>query len=266
MNKVAKVVTLTALVASLAACSRVETGQVGIVRQFDKEIDVTERMPGTFTQTITQDMFHAQTKDISVDVTDLRPLASDNSTVQDFDVQVIYSINPTSAAELYREKAGPFHSVTSNGDMLLMYNYVFNVARNAAYKVARNYKSLELSDNRNKMETDMLTIMNDNLNTEEGLKGAIVVQQVLIRNIQPATSIVESANEFIRSQNELKKKEVELQTAKVEAERIKALSQNQDAIEYMRAQAELMIAEGVRSGKVNTIVVPRDFKGIVNTK
>jgi hypothetical protein len=34
----------------------------------------------------------------------------------------------------------------------------------------------------------------------------------------------------------------------------------------MQAQAQLMIAEGVRNGKVNTIVIPSDFRGIVNTK
>jgi hypothetical protein len=34
----------------------------------------------------------------------------------------------------------------------------------------------------------------------------------------------------------------------------------------MNAMANLKIAEGVAAGKVNTIVVPYDFKGIVNAK
>jgi hypothetical protein len=32
----------------------------------------------------------------------------------------------------------------------------------------------------------------------------------------------------------------------------------------MNAQANLMIAEGIRNGKVNAIIVPADFKGMVN--
>jgi hypothetical protein len=34
----------------------------------------------------------------------------------------------------------------------------------------------------------------------------------------------------------------------------------------MNAMANLKIAEGVAAGKVHTIVVPYDFKGIVNAK
>ena len=37
-------------------------------------------------------------------------------------------------------------------------------------------------------------------------------------------------------------------------------------IGYMNAMANLKIAEGVANGKVQTIVVPYDFKGIVNAK
>ena len=79
-------------------------------------------------------------------------------------------------------------------------------------------------------------------------------------------SIVAPANELVRAQNELKTKEVEVQTAKKEAERIAALNANSGAIGYMNAMANLKIAEGVAEGKVHTIVVPYDFKGIVNAK
>lgn len=34
----------------------------------------------------------------------------------------------------------------------------------------------------------------------------------------------------------------------------------------LQAQAQMKIAEGIASGKVNTIVVPMDFKGMVNLK
>jgi hypothetical protein len=70
----------------------------------------------------------------------------------------------------------------------------------------------------------------------------------------------------IISQNELKTKEFEVQTAKKEAERLVALSQNHANIDYMNAKSLSDIAEGVKTGKVNTIVVPFDFKGIVNVK
>lgn len=261
-----KVFLMVSLIASLAACTRIETGEVGVVRGYDKQISKEEKLAGQMPQTLTQTVIKAQTKDISVDLKDLRPLAKDNSTVADFDVQVVYSINPSMAAELYVDKSSSFHAFNDDGDLFLLYNYVSQVGRNAAYKAARDYESLQLSDNRQAMEEKILVLMNDSLNSEKGLEGAVTVSQVLIRNIQPATSITDSANDFIRAQNEYKKKQVEVDTAKKEAERIAALSANKEAIEYMNAQSLQMIAEGVRDGKVNAIVVPHDFKGIVNLK
>lgn len=35
-------------------------------------------------------------------------------------------------------------------------------------------------------------------------------------------------------------------------------------IEYMQTQSQLLIAQGIREGKVHTTVVPVDFKGMVN--
>jgi hypothetical protein len=98
----------------------------------------------------------------------------------------------------------------------------------------------------------------------EKLDGQIDVSQVLVRQIKPADNIVQSANLLVQAQNEQKRKQVEVQTAKLEAERIAALNANRGATEYMAAMALQDIAEGVRAGKVNTVVVPYDFKGIVN--
>jgi len=46
-----------------------------------------------------------------------------------------------------------------------------------------------------------------------------------------------------------------------------ALSSNSgQSIAYMQAQAQMKIAEGIAAGRVHTIVVPMDFKGMVNVK
>lgn len=265
MKSFAKTMLAVGVLASLNACSRIETGQVGIIRGFDKQIQMSEALPGQTQNTIFQDVIEAQTKDITVDVQNIRPQAAENTTLDDMDLTVIYSVAPGMAAELYANKSSSFHEIdTKTGDYLLMYNYVYNLARNASYKAVREYKSLELNDNRVAIEGKILNIINAELNEDKDLSGAVTVSNVNVRQMLPAKSIVDSANEFIRSQNELKKKEVEVETAKKEAERVRALSQNKDAIEYMNAVSMQMIAQGVRDGKVQSIVVPADFKGIVN--
>jgi hypothetical protein len=263
MNRYAKIAVLAGLMATVSACTRIETGEVGVRRTFNKTIETTELMPGSVNQTMFGDVMTFPTKDVQVDVSDLTPLASDNSTVADFDMAVIYSLNPGSVAELFIEKNRGFHADTEEGDTLLMYNYIRQLGRNAAYKVARRYESLKMADNRAEMEQLIRQEIVNSL-TAEKLDGAISVSQVLVRQVKPAANIVQSANLLVQAQNENKRKEVEVGTAKLEAQRIAALNANAGATKYMEATAIVTIAEAVKEGKVNTIVIPYDFKGIVN--
>lgn len=265
MNRIAKFAVLAGLMATASACTRIETGEVGVRRSLDKTIETGELMPGSVNQTLFGDVMTFPVKDVSADITDLTPLAADNSTIADFDMAVIYSINPTSVAELFIGKSRTFHADTEEGDTLLMYNYVRNLGRNAAYKVARRYESLKMADNRAEIEQLVRQEIVTQLANEK-LDGSITISQVLVRQIKPAANIVASANLLVQAQNENKRKEVEVSTAKLEAQRISALNANAGATKYMEATAIVTIAEAIKEGKVSTIVVPYDFKGIVNVK
>jgi regulator of protease activity HflC (stomatin/prohibitin superfamily) len=265
MNRIAKAAVLVGLMATASACTRIETGEVGVRRSFDKTIETSELLPGSVNQTIFGEVLTFPTKDVSVEVADLTPLASDNSTVADFDLSVIYSINPGSVAEIYIEKNRGFHAETEEGDTLLMYNYIRQLGRNAVYKVARRYESLKMADNRAEMEQLIRQEIVASLAAER-LDGQIDVSQVLVRQVKPAANIVKSANLLVEAQNAEKQKQVEVRTAKLEAERIAALNANAGATKYMEATALVTIAEAVKEGKVSTIIVPYDFKGIVNVK
>ena len=145
-----------------------------------------------------------------------------------------------------------------------MHAFMSTVVNNAAYKAVRGYKALEVADNRQKIEEEIKRVVTETLRAEK-LDQALSVNLVQVRNVLPADDIIASANAVVTAQNALRAKEIEVETAKKEAERIAALNQNSRAIEYMNAQAQLKIAEGIANGKVHAIVVPYDFKGIVNT-
>lgn len=264
MNRIKAVVLALAVGASTAACTRIETGSVGVRTDLSRQVERDELLAGSWNQTIVGDVTHFPIKDVQVTVNDMTPLASDNSTIADFDASVVYSITPDRVADIYIEKNRGFHATDEEtGDVYLMYNYIRQVTRNAVYKVARRYESLRMADNRAEIERLMREEIVATLEAEN-LGSALNISQVLVRQITPAENIVASANQLVQAQNEQKRKEVEVRTAELEAQRIAALSANQDAIEYMNAQAQLMIAEGVRDGKVSTIVVPSDFRGMVN--
>ena len=265
MNKFAKIATLMGVVALTSACTRIETGEVGVRVGFDKQVKSGELLPGSFNQVVIGDVLTFPVKDVNVTLDNMSPVAKDNSTMKDFDAVVVYNINPSQAAELYSTKNKAFHA-EAKGDIYLMYNYVVQNARNAIYKAARKYEALDMADNRTDMENFVKEEIVRNL-AEEKLDGTITINQVLIRNIVPADTVVQSANDLVRAKNELKQKEVEVKTAEAEARRMAALANNSaSSIAFMQAQAALNISEGIKNGKVQTIVVPANFNALMLNK
>ena len=246
-------------------CTRIETGEVGVRVGFDKQVKPGELLPGSFNQVLIGDVLTFPVKDVNVKLDDMTPVAKDNSTMKDFDAVVIYNINQSQVAELYSQKSQAFHA-RHNGDIYLMYNYIVQTARNAIYKEARKYEALDMADNRQAMEQAIKDQIQKSL-AEEKLDGSLVIGQVLIRTVVPADSVVASANELVRAKNELKQKEVEVKTAEAEARRMAALSnQSAQSVQFMQAQAMLNISEGIKNGKVQTIVVPANFNALMMPK
>lgn len=243
--------------------TRIKTGEVGVRVNFSKEVQPGELLPGSWNQNLIGSILTFPVRDITISLDNKTPLTADNSALADFDISVVYEINPSSVAELYAKKAKSFHQI-SDGDWLLMYNYVGTLVNNAAYKAIRQYKALEVADNRSKLEQEIRQHVTEQLVAEK-LENAIHITVVQIRNVQPNAEILRSATEYVRAQNELRVKETEVEIAKKESERMAALAMNStQSIAYMQAQAQLKIAEGIAAGKVNTIVVPMDFRGMVN--
>ena len=265
MKSVLKISAIVAALSLATGCTRIETGEVGVRVGFDKQVQPGELLPGSFNQVLIGDVLTFPIKDVNVQLNDMTPVAKDNSTMKELDAVVVYNINPQSVAELYSTKNKAFHA-EFRGDTYVMYNYIVQNARNAIYKAARKYEALDMADNRGEMEKFIQDEIVRNL-AEEKLDGTIMISQVLIRNVVPADSVVESANALVRSKNELKQKEVEVKTAEAESRRMAALANNSgSSIAFMQAQAMLNISEGIKNGKVQTIVVPSNFNALMMPK
>lgn len=255
-----KFLTLSVLVSSLVlggCVERIATGEVGIRVDINKQVLGTELMPGSWNQTIVGRVMTFPTKDITINLENKNPMTSDNAALADFDLTMVYAINPTSVAELFSTKAAAFHAYDEKSqDTFLMYQFMQTTVNNAAYKAVRGYKSLEVADNRAKIEAEIIGIVTESLKTEK-LDSALTLTMVQIRSIIPNKDILDAATAYVKSVNELKVKENEVKLAKLEAERMQALAnQGTQSIEYMKASAMVAIAEGVKNGKVQTILIP----------
>ncbi len=264
MNKTFKLSILAAAVLATSACTRIETGTVGLRVDMSKQVSGNELQPGSWNQTIVGDVLEFQVRSIQVARENMTPQTADNSTLKDFDVAMIYEINPTAVSDLWINQSRSFHAY-EKGEYYLMYNYMQQLLNSATVKAVRKYNALQVADNRQNIEIGIKDTVIEML-TQEGLNKAITVSQIRVANAVPADDIVASANAAVRAQNDLKTKQVEVEIAKQEAIRIQTLNSNSQAIPYMNAMAQMEIAKAVREGKVQTIVIPSDFKGIVNVK
>lgn len=250
--------------ALLTGCTRIESGTVGLRVDMSRQIQGTELQPGSWNQTLIGSVLEFQVRSIPTGWENLTPQTADNSTLKDFDVNIVYEVNPTSVSDLWTNQSRSFHTF-EHGDYMLMRNYMSQVLSSAAAKSVRKYKALEVADNRENIEKAIHDTMVAMLK-EEKLEKALTISQVRVTQAVPADDIVASANAAVRAQNDLKTKQVEVEIAKQEAIRIQTLNSNSQAIPYMNAMAQMEIAKAIREGKVNTIVIPQDFKGLVNVK
>jgi hypothetical protein len=254
MNRVIKLSIVAAAVALVSACTRIETGEVGVRVGFDKQVKSGELLPGSFNQSIIGEVLTFPIKDVNVVLENMTPVAKDNSTMKDFDAVVVYNINPAQVAELYSTKNKSFHA-EFKGDTYVMYNYIVQNARNAIYKASRKYEALDMADARSDMETFIKEEIVRNL-AEEKLDGSISISQVLIRNIVPADSVVASANELVKAKNEFKTEEVKVATARKRNESMQA---NPMAIPLLKAEAEAdamrKLPDAIANFKGQTLVI-----------
>lgn len=144
-----------------------------------------------------------------------------------------------------------------------MYDYIALIAKNATFKVVRDYEPLLINDSRAEIEVKIAAMMRDTL-AKDKLDTAIIISQVLARDLIPSDAVKTSSEALVRAQNEKIRKQVELDTAKLEAERINTLNASPQAIPYMLAQAQVTTANAIAAGKVNTILVPHNFTSLGN--
>ena len=246
----------------LGGCTRITDGEVGVRVSTSGVIEQQELLTG-WHQDVIGTVKTFPIRQIAVQVADQKPMTADNSPLDDFDTTVVYNVIPDSVAEMYRNKSKSFHTPSSDG-ILLMGSYMQTLIKNAIVKSVRQYKSLEVNDNRAKIEDEIQHIIQEQLKAE-GLDKALVITAVQVSGITPNKEIQRAATEYVRSQNELKIKENEVQIAKKEAERQAILSANAgQSIAYMQAQSQLMIAQAVKDGKVQTIIIPSNLTALGN--
>jgi hypothetical protein len=257
------VIAVLAMSFVMTGCQRIETGTVGLRVDISKQVLTQELQPGSFNQTMIGDVLIFPVRDISLKLNDMHPQTKDGSTLADMDITVIYAINPSTVGEVYNTKSRGMHLFEA-GETYLMYNYLTTIANSASVKAVQKHNALDVMGARPDIEAEIIQFMTDALKTES-LDTAITIKQVQVAHVAPAQSIIDSANLAISAKNDLVRKETQVLIARKDAE-IQSLLSSPTNIKYMEAKSALNVSEGVRDGKVQTILIPHNLTMYGNSK
>jgi regulator of protease activity HflC (stomatin/prohibitin superfamily) len=264
MKKYLKLVIVALAIAMTAACGRIDTGHTGVRTSWDKQVQSQVVNPG-FYVAVTDDVDQYVTNEITFKLEGEKPQTKDKSYLKDLDAtytwQVVSGDLPTLVTRFKNR------TLVVGDDRYPMGVYVDAVMQSALASAVSEVDALDANQERKTIE-DKTKRFATEMFKEEGLDTQIKINQVIIKNIEIDPKLQDSILRNVTAQKDNATKDIEIDTAKKEAKRMDALAANANNVAYisiLNAQANMKIAEGIANGRVNTIVVPSDFKGIVNT-
>jgi len=207
---VKKYFTLPLIALTLSACGAIQTGEVGVRTTFTGKVVPQEIGQGFYTH-ITSDVREFSTKEIAIELFNMQPKAGDNLTLDDLDIEVYYTIEPSSVVDMHIKYANR-HERARSGSYLPVYNLVKSFAREAVYGTVSEYDSLVVHQERDKIRLQVKERTQEALDATD--PGVFQIQKVVIRDVKTDPTIEDSIKLAVARNKELEAKKIELQIAR----------------------------------------------------
>lgn len=227
------------LAASLAACSQIDTGNVGVESTLGQV--KPETMPPGVYFTMFKRVTEVIAKEIPLQLNDLKPQTSDKITLADLDVDIYVQINAGKASEIMTKWPGDVTSFKDEDGSRIGMNFVTRQAREAIYSAVAKRGSATVHTERSQIAADVVKELQANLDTEAG-KGLFFVRSANIRNLVTDPALEANIKAAAQAQFKLQEEKNRLEVAKVEAERKRAEAQGE--ADAMRIKAQAISAQG----------------------
>lgn len=227
--------------ASLAACTQIDTGNVGVEATLGQVKD--ETMPPGVYFTLFKRVTEVSAKELRLSLDDMKPQTKDKITLADLDVDIFYQIDPSKAPKIMTRWPGDAVEFKGEDGVRVGNSYVSRQAREALYNAIAQYGSDTVHTERVAIAAKVVEALQKDLDESAG-KGLFFVRSANVRNLvtDPALeqSIKESANRNF--QIAAKQKEVELAKAEADRKRVEA----QGDADAIRLRAQAIQAQGGR--------------------
>lgn len=196
-----------------SGCSTVETGHVGVESVFGKT-KMAELEPGLY-QSVTRKITVVSTRETTVAIDNVHPKTKDNVTMQDFDIDIRYAIEPNKVAETLSTLAGDL-TVNADGDQVVGERYVKRHALEAIYSIAAKYNSSEIYLKREQISAEVTDSLQKSLNKD--MSGTFTIPGATVRSLVTDKNLESSITRAAQIQFDISRKQEELKLAQAEAD------------------------------------------------
>lgn len=222
-------ITTMAAAAMLAACSQIDTGNVGVEATLGQVKDQT--MPPGVYFTAFKRVTEVCAKELPLQLENLRPQTSDKITLSDLDIDIYVQIDPSKAPQIMTKWPGDLTSVKDEDCARIGMSYVTRQAREAIYSAATKYGSATIHTERASIAAEVVKSLQADLDVSAG-KGLFFVRSANVRNLVTDPALEANIKAAAQAQFKLQEEENRLKVATVEAERKRVEAKGEaDAIE-----------------------------------
>jgi len=254
------------IIALLAGCTQIDTGNVGVERTMGR-VETVELPPGVY-NTVFKSVDEITTKEVAIEMKDMRPKSSDNLTIQDLDIDIYYKVAPDKAADLYVKYQGDLIEI-KGGDLAVGYNRVVREAREAIYRAVSLFPATTMHTKRQEIAEEVRKNLQVELDAFD--KGSFTVTNINVRNLVTDQALEDAIRARVQVDQQIEAKLKQNELAKAEAARLLIEAQGQaNANNAITAsitpnllrlrEIEAMQAVAAKNGNT-TIVVPASGVG-----
>lgn len=231
---------ITALaVASLAACTQIDTGNIGVESTLG-QVKKETLPPGVYF-TMFKRVAEVSAKELRLSLEDLKPQTRDKITLADLDVDIFYQIDPAKASEIMTKWPGDTTEFKGEDGARVGNNYVTRQAREAIYNAIAQYGSDTVHTERVAIAAQVVKSLQADLDDSAG-KGMFFVRSANVRNLVTDPALEEAIKQAANRNFQIAAKQKEVELARAEAERKRVEAQGEaDAI---RLRASAISAQG----------------------
>lgn len=240
---------LSALV--LTGCGRIEQNHVGVRTTFTGKVLAEEEQQGFYTALLSS-VDEYSTKEITVELFDMQPKASDNLTMADLDIEVYYVPNAAKVADLRLKYSGRDAYDKNLWVWYPAHNLIRSLARNTVYEEVAKHTSLDIHRQREQIASGIKETLQTVLNASD--PDTFTITKVVIRSAVTDPSIEESIKVAVARKKELEAKAIELDIARKQVEINRALDASLTPAVLEQRKLDVQMAAIEKGAKVNMIM------------